>query len=126
MPATYAIDKQKRLVVACAWGACTVNDALEFRRRIVEDPDFDPGFGQLADLTAITSIDITPGDIRMLAWSTPFSPESRRAIVAGDTLAFALSRIYEMLRGLRGDRYVRVFHNRDDAIAWLLENEKAA
>jgi hypothetical protein len=123
MPASYKIDKQKRLVVTCAWGTCTASDALEFRQQIVKDPDFDPGFDQLADFTAITSLDMTPDDVRMLSWSTPFASESRRALVVEDALAFAFSRIYESLRSLRGDQHVRVFRNRDDAMAWLAEED---
>jgi hypothetical protein len=126
MPASYTIDTQRRLVVTRAWGACTADDVLEFRRKIAKDPDFDPGFAQLADFTAITRLDMTPGEVRMLAWGSPFLASSRRALVAENALAFGFSRMYETLRGLRGDHHVRVFRNRDDALAWLLQEGKAA
>jgi hypothetical protein len=126
MPVSYAIDKQKRLVVTRAWGACTAADALEFRRRILQDDDFDPGFDQLADFTAATTIDVTPADVRMLAGANIFSPDSRRAIVVEGQLAFGLARIFETLRGLRGDRHVRVFHTRDEALSWIFVKDRAA
>ncbi len=126
MPASYAIDKQKRLVVTCAWGACTAEDALQFRRQILKDENFDPSFSQLADFTGVTTIDITPADVRMLAGSNIFSPDSRRAIVVTGQLAFGLARIFETLRGLRGDRHVRVFHTRDEALAWIFLKNRAA
>ena len=126
MPASYAIDKQKRLVVTCAWGVCTAQDALEFRRQILKDENFDPSFAQLADFSAVTTIDITPGEVRMLAGDNIFSPDSRRAIVVEGQLAFGLARIFETLRGLRGDRHVRVFHTRDEALAWIFLKDRAA
>ena len=126
MPVSYAIDKQKRLVVTCAWGACTAEDALEFRRQILKDEDFDPSFAQLADFSAVTTIDITPGEVRMLAGVNVFSPDSRRAIVVEGQLAFGLARIFETLRSLRGDRYTRVFHTRDEALDWIFLKDQAA
>jgi hypothetical protein len=126
MPASYAIDKQKRLVVTSAWGKCTVEDALEFRRQILKDEDFDPSFAQLADFSAVTTIDISPGEVRMLAWMSPFSPGSRRAIVVQSQLAFGLARIFETLRTLRGERYIRVFHTREEALAWIFLKDQAA
>ncbi len=126
MPASYSIDKQRRLVVTRAWGDCTVNDALEFRRQILKDKDFDPSFAQLADFTAVTGIDFTPGDVRLLSWVTPFSPESRRAIVVENPLAFGFARIYQTLRSLRGDRHVRVFRDRKEALAWIFLKDQAA
>jgi hypothetical protein len=126
MPVSYAIDKQKRLVVTCAWGTCTAEDALEFRRQILKDPNFDPSFDQLADFSAVTTIDITPAEVRMLAGGNIFSPYSRRAIVVQGQLAFGLARIFETLRGLRGDHHVRVFHTRDEALAWIFVKDQAA
>jgi hypothetical protein len=126
MPVSYAIDKQKRLVVTCAWGACTAEDTLEFRRQLLKDHDFDPAFDQLADFSAVTTIDVTPADVRMLAGVNVFSPDSRRAIVVQGQLAFGLARIFETLRGLRGDHHVRVFHTRDEALAWIFVRDQAA
>lgn len=126
MPVSYAIDKQKKLVVTCAWGKCTVEDVLEFRRQILKDDNFDPSFAQLADFSGVTIADISPSEVRMLAWMNPFSPDSRRAIVAQSKLAFGLSRIFETLRTLRGDRHIRVFRTREEALAWIFLKDQAA
>jgi hypothetical protein len=126
MPVSFAIDKEKRLVVTRAWGKCTVEDVLEFRREIVKDDNFDPSFAQLADFSGVTVADISPAEVRMLAWINPFSPDSRRAIVAQNQLAYALARIFETLRSLRGDRHIRVFRTREEALAWIFPKDKAA
>jgi hypothetical protein len=126
MPSSYEIDKQKRLVVATAWGVCTIDDVLQFRKRVLSDRDFDPSFAQLADLTHITKVEMTPDEIRMIAAVSPFSSNSRRAIVAQDHIVFGFSKMFGILRGLRGEKLLRVFRDRSEAMEWLLEEQKAA
>lgn len=126
MPAKYEIDKGNRLVVVTGWDHCTAYDALEIRKAIESDPDFDPSFSELADCTGITKVDATPDEIRMLAADSPFSMQSRRALVAGNQITFVLAKTFSILRSLRGERHVRVFRSRDEALAWLLEKRKAA
>lgn len=126
MPASYEIDKQKRMVVTTAWGVCTVDDVLRFREQVLKDSDFDPSFSQLADFTAVTQFDVTAGEVRMLAGMNPFSPDSRRALVAESGVVFGLARMFEILRGLKGETHIRVFRSRSEALAWLLEKEEAA
>jgi hypothetical protein len=115
MPATYEIDTHKKLVVTTAWGLCTADDVLRFRRALSSDSNFDPSFCQLADFTRVTQVKFTPDDVRMLAEVSPFSLRSRRALVAGD-----------ILRSLRGEHDLRVFRNRCEAMAWLMEGNSSS
>jgi hypothetical protein len=126
MPVAYEIDKKRRLVVCTVTGVVTVEDVLRFREQILGDSDFDPDFSQLVDATAITRTDIRPDQARSLAEESPFSRNSRRALIAGSDLGFALLRVYEIVRGLRGDKQVRVFRNRAAAMEWLFVREQAA
>jgi hypothetical protein len=126
MPVSYKIDKRKRLVVCMVTGVCTANDVLGFHREIVKNPDFDPSFSQLVDSTGITRSEISPEHMRSVAEQSPFSANSRRALVAESDLGYALLRVYEIVRGLRGDRQVRVFRTCAAALEWLLAKEKAA
>ena len=126
MPQSYRIDRKNKLVISKAWGVCTVYDVLEFREQVLRDGHFDPHFCQLVDCTGITEVDITAREVRMLAEMSPFSPESRRALVARSPLVFGFLRMFETWRSLRGEKYIRVFHNRNDALAWLFAKEEAA
>ena len=126
MPVSYVIDKQNRLVVVTATGVMTLVDVLRFRREVVSDPDFDRSFSQLGDLSAATGIDLTEDEIRLLAQTSVFSLTARRAFVGEKQEVFGLARMYSIFRGLRGDRAIRVFRDRDDAVAWLLEKKHAA
>lgn len=126
MPVSYEIDKQRRLVVCTVTGVCTADDVLGFHKQILNDSDFDPRFCQLVDGTGITKTDITPSRMRTLAEGSPFLLTSRRAFVAESPLGFGLSRVYEIVRGLKGDRQIRVFRNRAAALEWLLAKDQAA
>jgi hypothetical protein len=130
MPISYEVDKQRRLVVCTASGVVTAGDVLGFHERIVKDTDFNSSFSQLVDCTAITKTNISPKGMRALAEKSSFSTDSRRAFVAASPLGFGLSRVYQIVRSLRGDKHIRVFRNRADALTWLLaekdENDATA
>ena len=126
MPVAYEIDKKRRLVVCTVTGPVAVEDVVRFREQLLGDSDFDPNFSQLVDATGITRTDIRPDQARSLAEESPFSRNSRRALIAGSDLGFALLRVYEIVRGLRGDKQVRVFRNRAAAMEWLFVREQAA
>ena len=126
MPSSYVIDKERKLVITTAWGDCTADDVLEFRKQVLKDRDFDPSFSQLADFTGVTKVDVSPDEVRMLATKSPFSTQSRRALVADNQVIFGLSKMFGILRNLRGEKLIRVFRTRSEALDWLLERNKAA
>src|SRR5262249_59592546 len=78
---------------------------------------------KLVDVLAFAGSSVTPSIIRMLAEGSPFPPDSRRALVADSPLGFVLWRVYQRVRSLRGDKNIRVFRSRTDALAWLLTEE---
>jgi len=125
MPISYEVDKEKRIVFCRAFDVCTAQDAVTLHERIQADPDFDPDFSQFMDFTAATLGDITADEVRMLAGSGPFSPTSRRAFVNNSLLGFGLSRMFELLSEARGDLHVRVFRDREEALAWLHRTESS-
>ena len=126
MPSSYVIDKERKLVITTAWGDCNADDVLEFRKQVLKDRDFDPSFSQLADFTGVTKVDVSPDEVRMLATKSPFSTQSRRALVADNQMIFGLSKMFGILRNLRGEKLIRVFRTRNEALDWLLEKDKAA
>ncbi len=126
MPASYVIDKKNRLVIGTASGVLTLDEILQLREQLKSDPDFDPNFSQLGDFTDVVDVNLTAAAIRMLAESSPFSLTARRAFVGDNPAMYGLARMFQIVRGLRGDEQIRVFRNRDEAMAWLLEKEQAA
>lgn len=89
------------------------------------DPDFDPRYSQLVDYTHITRIDLTPADVRQLAVRNIFSPDSRRAFLVPNDLAFGLGRMFEILREAAGERGIRIFRSLDEALEWVLSKQES-
>jgi len=123
MPISYEIKSESRLVVCTGFGVVTAEEVLQVHDQMVKDENFDSSFSELVDGTAITSTTVTPSSMRTLADSSPFSPDSRRALVADSPLGFGLWRVYQTVRSLRGDKNIRIFRSRADALAWLLTEE---
>jgi hypothetical protein len=120
MPAFFKIDKERRIVMTTASGAFTLDDALDHQQRLRNDPEFDPSFSQLLDLTHVSSIEIGPADVRRLAEENLFSSKSRRAILVNSDLAFGLARIFEVHRESAGESGINVFRDLDEALDWIL------
>ena len=119
MPARYQIDKERRLVITTGTGPFLMADALDHQERLRKDPDFDPTYSQLMDITAMTLDNIGLEEIRKLAQRWLFSPQSRRAIVVQGEVAYGLARMFEMLRENAGENGIRVFRDREEALDWV-------
>jgi hypothetical protein len=120
MPSSYEIDVAIRLVRARLWGVVTFPDLKSNRLRMMEDPAFKPDFSQLTDLSDATKIAMTPAEIREFARLLPFTPDSRRAIVAPSDAAFGLARMFGIYREeIVSNDPLRVFRNFKDAEDWL-------
>jgi hypothetical protein len=120
MPTFYKIDKERRLVMSTYSGVLTAADALGHQKNLLDDPDFDPSFSQLFDVTHVTDVRLTTEDVRRLAQRTVFSPDSRRAILVSNDLQFGLSRMFGVFRENMGEKGIRVFRNLEEALEWVL------
>jgi hypothetical protein len=126
MPATYQIDTKRRLVITTALDPLTLADALAHQERLLKDPDFDPRFSQIMDLTRVNFSGFEADDIRKVAERNVFSSESRRAIVVSSTLVYGFGRMFEILREIAGEKGLRVFRNMDEAVDWILSERMTA
>lgn len=126
MPATYEIDKERRLVITTVFEQLTVADALAHQEQLSKDPDFDPGYSQLIDLTRADVSEIAATDVRRIAERNIYSPESLRAIVVSSNVAYGLGRMFETLRESAGENGIRVFRDLDEAVDWLLSYRAGA
>ncbi|MGB6897293.1 MAG: hypothetical protein WBE12_01775 [Candidatus Acidiferrum sp.] len=123
MPAFYKIDKERRLVLSSGTGVFNKEAAQAHQERLLADPEFDPSYSQLRDFTHVTQIDLTAADIQQLALRNIFSPESRRAFLVTNDLAFGLARMFEILRESAGERGIGVFRNLEEALDWVLAKQ---
>jgi hypothetical protein len=123
MPAFYKIDRERKLVMSCGSGVLTMEDILAHQERLLEDPDFDPGFSQLSDFTQVTKINITPADVRLAARKNIFSSHSHRALVVKSDLQYGLGGMFEIHRDSAGEVGIRVFRQLDEALDWVLSSD---
>jgi len=119
VPADYKIDKQRRFVLSTGTGRLTKEDVLGHMNRISSDPDFDPNFSQLIDFTNVTELAFGPSEVREFAERNIFAPRARRAILVQTDLHFALARMFEIHRELRGEVGIGVFRTADQAMDWI-------
>ena len=126
MPATYEIDKKRRLVITTGLDPLTLADALAHQERLLKDPDFDSRFSQIMDLTRVNFSAFGADDVRKVAERNIFSSESRRAIVVSSTLVYGFGRMFEILREIAGEKGIRIFRDVDEAVDWILSERMTA
>lgn len=124
MPMFYKIDKERGLILASGSGPLTFAEGLAYQGRMLNDPDFDPSFSQIADFSQFSSFDLTAADVRKLAERTLFAADSRRAFIVPNDVSFGLARMFEMMRAHFGEENIRAFRDLDDALDWVLSKDK--
>jgi hypothetical protein len=118
MPITYTIDPKKKLVLTRIWGAATESDVAEHNRSLRIDPQFDPHYRQLADITGITELLVSAKVVQETAHDQYFAPGVRRAFVASDDAVFGMARMFALHAEGMGQT-IQVFRERAAAEAWL-------
>lgn len=126
MPATYEIDKKRRLVISTCLDPLNLADGLAHQEKLLKDSDFDPSFSQLLDCTRVSFSGFRADDIRRLAERNIFSAESRRAIVVSSNFVYGFGRMFETLREIAGERGIRIFRDIDEAVDWILSERMTA
>ena len=127
MPIEYRIDHDRRLVSARAIGNLTAEDLFRYQREAWSLPEV-KGYDELIDMSGVEEIvSPTHGKTAELAALSANMDDrdiaTKFAIVASDTFAYGMGRIYEIYRNLnpRSTRKVRVFRTMQEAMDWIEE-----
>ncbi|MAG57830.1 MAG: hypothetical protein CMJ83_16220 [Planctomycetes bacterium] len=118
MPCEFTIYRDLRLVLSLAWGTVTDEDVLTHLQGLGSAFDFDSGFSQFVDLSAVQRLEVTPEGIRSLVERIPFGPGSRRAYFAPSDVAFGMTRMHQMLLDEHPVE-IGVFRTSGEALDWL-------
>ena len=121
----YEIDKERRLITSTASGVITLPEIWAHQEKLDKDPDFDPSFAQLLDVTQVTKLKLSSEDVRRVAESNSLSTNPRLAIVATSSLVYGMARMFQIFREMKGEEKTRVFRDRDEALAWVLGKDDA-
>jgi hypothetical protein len=120
MPARYVIHKDQRLVINYGWGRLTFADFRAQQEALLKDPDFDPSFNQLVDVTETTALDLTIEQAKTIARRPIYLSSSRRAVIAKSPDVFAMGRLMDVYHAMATSReHVAVFYDREAALQWL-------
>jgi len=120
MPARYVIHKDHRLIINYGWGHLTFSDFRGQQEAMIKDPDFDPSFDQLVDVTQASTLELSVEEAKTIARRGIFLPTSRRAVVATNPDVFAMGRLMDVYHAMATNRtQVRVFYDRKEALKWL-------
>jgi len=124
MPFTYHINPDAGMLVVSAEGVITQPERLAAMRAWMSDKAFRPGLNTLCDFSGATTVPT----IDELMQIVMFVEENARrigrkklAVVTPVPLAGAVARQFKML-SVPGPIRVRVFTNRHDAHAWLVNS----
>ncbi len=118
MPASYCIDARLGVVFSRRWGVVTFEELIAHARALAHDPRFDPTFRQLADLSDVTSLNVSTVEISRLAELSPFAKEARRAGVVVNDVSFGVLRMYQSLL-LKGADQIFISRSLNEALIWL-------
>ena len=120
MPCRYVIDKGRKLVINVAWDRLTFSEMRAIQNELASDPNFDPAFNQLVDLTALTVLDLSIAEARRIAERGLYLPTSRRAVIASSPATYGMGRMMDAYHSMAtGRENISVFYDKDSALQWL-------
>jgi len=120
MPAGYVIFKDRRLVFSWGWDRLTFGDFRSQQDAFIQDPDFDPSYDQLVDVSKATSLELSIEEAKTIARRRIFRPTSRRAVIATNPDVFGMGRMMDVHHSMSTGRdQVQVFYDRESALKWL-------
>ncbi len=118
MPVTYRIDKNQEIVFVNATGEVTAEDFRIHKRRLADDPDFDPDYGVLFDLRCITEFRLSAAEIREFSMRHMFHKRARRAYLVPTDKAHGFVRMFSSLSDFVSD-VIQIFRDMAEARRWL-------
>jgi hypothetical protein len=93
LPYGYSIDNARRLVISTGSDCLTSEEIQAHQDKLLNDPEFNPGFNQLIDVRGVTVVTLSAAEVRRLARRIMFSRLSRRAWVATLPAVFGVGRM---------------------------------
>ena len=118
MPWTYAIDKERDVLLITAAGILTAQELQFGVATATSDVSFHPDIRIFIDYRAVTNFGFSLDTVEAMASNQVYSPKSRRAFLVASGVAAG---IFQMYRTMVQAGIVRVFNDRNAALAWLNE-----
>lgn len=118
MPVRVTVDRGHRLVISNGWGRVADGDLLAGRRLLAANPEFDPSFDRIWNLTGATALQLSDETLNRFAERSLSAPGVRRAIVC--VAPAVVARVLDFVAASRHfNRDVAVFPTLASATAWI-------
>jgi len=118
MPISYTIDPINRLVTTRLWGVSTEDEVRRHNMQLRTDPEFNPDYRQLADMTELTESRVSVNMINEQSADQFFNPGTPRAFVAPIDAVFGIARKFALQSEAHGQT-IQVFRDMESAKQWL-------
>ncbi len=122
MAISYSIDVDRQLILTVASGTLSDDDLIQFKIRLVRDPDFKAGMCEISDLRDVVNFNITTNGVRRLVMQDEKDARLVRthklAIVTSQTIIYGMARMYQTLTQ-KNIAEVNVFRDIEKAQAWI-------
>ncbi len=107
MPAVVKIDNRRKIVVSTFYGEVTGEELLGHGAKIQSDPDFNPAFSEIVDLSGVASLLVSEGTLATMAASPSlFRDSALHIVVAPAALEFAARKYKDLARDSRPNFHV--------------------
>jgi hypothetical protein len=125
MPVVLKIDTRHKVVYSAFYGKITDAELLDHRARIGADPDFNPGYSEIVDFSAVTEANISNATLSAMA-SAPslYDSKVKHIVVApSPSLVQMMSKFKDLALSSRPNMIV--VRTRDEAYERLKDTSKA-
>ena len=113
----FHVDVERQLVTVKFGTRVTAEEIGEYVQKLRDHPSFEPTFSEIADLTEAEEIDLQADEFLKLADEVdPYSPQAKRAFVAGTPTQNHAARMHKILRSQRN---IEIFRRLEDAELWI-------
>jgi hypothetical protein len=118
MPARHVVDVEQRLVYTTFTGIVTFEDVLQQIAAIRADPNFNPDFHEIVDLSGVSDVRLGYEEFKRIGQLDPFSASSKRAIVIPTNPAvYGVTRMYHLIEN--EDPAIKIFRTEKEAREWV-------
>lgn len=124
MPVSYTIFPENRLVVVSYSGDLILEEILETRIKGAQDPDFDPSYHVIDDVSAVTGTKLKFEELSRISGQSVVNKDAKRALVAVSDLQQGMAKMYQILSESAGYSF-KIFSSLQAAREWILENRES-
>lgn len=123
MPVDYKISADQHLVIVRYFGNLKLDEIMAARLKGATDPDFDPTYNVIDDISEVTASDIDYEMVRKITQQSVVQQGVRRALIAVTDLQRGMANMYKVLSESAGHRF-EVFNDFEEGMNWVMTEDE--